>query len=65
MNKATTPAQRKLVRASMTMAAKKGFNPYDSNPTQDRCYSTLARMNGGRGTVTRSEADANRYMGAR
>jgi hypothetical protein len=60
-----TQQQLKLIQSAMKMAAKKGFNPYDSNPAQDRCYTVLAKMNQGKHTCTRSEADANRYMGVR
>lgn len=58
-----TQQQLKLIQAAMRMAQKRGVNPYDSTPSYAKAYTTLARMNQGKHTVTRSEADANRYMG--
>jgi hypothetical protein len=60
-----TQAQLKMIQSAMRSAQKRGVNPYDSQPSQAKSYSFLAKMNQGRNTVTRSEADANRYMGVR
>lgn len=60
-----TQAQLKMIQSAMRSAQKRGVNPYDSQPSQAKSYAFMAKMSGGRNTVTRSEADANRYMGVR
>lgn len=57
-----TQAQLKLVQSAMRSAQKRGVNPYDSASSYGKAYKTLANLSQFRNGVSRSEADANRYM---